>query len=142
MKSAHRKAMKRRTRCGAVAVEMSLTLSIFLLFLFGTYELARASFLRHAAGAAAYEGARVGILPGASADDVTHAVQAAMRRSGARNTQITITPSVITNNTPKVKVTVRVPITDNTFFGRLFTRDVVTIGETELFREGSLDLGL
>ncbi len=133
---------RRKHRQGALAVEMALTIPVYLLFLFGCYEMARATFLRHAAEAAAYEGAREGIVPGATANDVRRQVASMLNRVGARNSRITITPAVITPTTRKVKVNVRVGMADNTVIGKIFTRQMVLVGECELFREGALETDL
>ena len=53
-----------RRRVGALAVEVAMCLPILLMVLFGCYEVARANMLVHATESAAYEGARVGIIPG------------------------------------------------------------------------------
>ncbi len=133
------KSRNNRRRRGALAVEMALTLPVLLLFLFASYEFGRANFLRHAAEGAAYEGARQGIVPGASVSDVQREVEFVLNSIGARDSDITIEPAVLTDDTKTVKVTIEISMARNTFFGKIFTRNLVLVGQCELNREGSLE---
>ena len=134
MNRSRRRTAKQRN--GAVVVEMALTLPILLLILFAAYEFGRANMLRHAASAAAYEGARVGIIPGATSQDVIDATEFVLSSVGTKNASITVEPANITSETSQVKVTVNLSMRDNTFFGRIFTEEVEFEGICELKREG------
>ena len=122
-------------RTGAVTVEMALTLPLLFLFLFGAYELSRANFLRHATRAAAYEGARVGILPGTNETKIREATNFVLQSVGARNATIDVEPTIIERDTRTVKVTVEVPANSNMLFMPMFMRDSIFQGDCELTRE-------
>jgi hypothetical protein len=124
-----------RNRRGTVAVEISLLLPILLMFLFGCYEIGRANMLLHATESAAYEGARVGIVPGAKPERVREAAHFILRSVGIEDFEIIITPSVITTETEKVKVEVIVPFNSNTNLPQMFFDDPKFRGQCELNRE-------
>lgn len=125
----------KRARSGAAVVELALTLPILFLVLFASYELARANLLRHAARAAAYEGARVGILPGTSADRVKSAAKFVLATIGVRGATVTVTPANIQSRSPNVRVDVVIDAKKNFFFAPIFFRDAKFVGDCELSRE-------
>lgn len=129
--------MKRNSlaRRGAVAVEMALTLPLLILLMLASFELAKANFLRHAARAAAYEGARVGILPGATPAKVEEAAQFVMRTMGSRHAQITTTPANLNPSVTRVRVEVTVDTQQDMLFTPYFFRNVTFQGSCELSRE-------
>ncbi|MBX3440075.1 MAG: pilus assembly protein, partial [Planctomycetaceae bacterium] len=56
-------------RGGATTVELAIVLPVLFLFVFSAIEFSRLNMLRHLASVAAYEGARQGIVLGATADE-------------------------------------------------------------------------
>lgn len=126
-------------RRGAVAVEMALTLPILLLLLFAVIEIGRANMVRHAAESAAYEGARAGILPGATAEEARDAARRILDTVGVTNFQMTVTPDPISGNAEQVEVSIRVPLDQNMTAARLVSGLEFT-GECTLSRELVSDL--
>ena len=123
-------------RCsGALTVEFALTLPVLLMILFAAYELGRANMLRNTAEAAAYEGARRGIVPGSDADDVRDSVNFVLGTSGIRDANIRINPPVITMATETVSIEIDVPMAGNTLIPSIFTRGMSFNGQCELNRE-------
>lgn len=125
-------------RRAAVVVEMAITLPVLFLILFASYEFSRASFLRHIAESAAYEGARRGIVPGAREADVRDAVESMLRAGWAEASTITVGPGRLDENAETIEVRVEVSMSQNTFFGKLFTKDLMLVGSCQLHREGFL----
>jgi Flp pilus assembly protein TadG len=124
-----------RTRSGLTVVEMALTLPVLFAILFASYELSRANLLRHAARAAAYEGARVGILPGANSNKVKAAVRFSLASIGVRGAKIAVTPNDLKSRTATVRVDVKIEARKNFFFAPFFFRDSNFVGDCELSRE-------
>ena len=123
-------------RCkGALTVEFALTLPVLLMILFAAYELGRANMLRNTAEAAAYEGARRGIVPGRDADDVRDTVNFVLSTSGIKDADVRITPSEITLASESVLVEIDVPMAGNTMIPAVFTRGMSFRGQCELNRE-------
>lgn len=126
---------RKRLRSGAVAVEFALTLPLLLLMLFGSIELSHANMVFHAAEAAAYEGAREGILPGATAADCEAAAQRILDISRVRQSTITVTPSNLGTETNTVSVEIRIVYGSNTIITPLYTDSLVIQRTCELTRE-------
>ncbi len=113
-----------------------MCLPVLFLLLFGCYEFARANMMRHATEAAAYEGARVGIVPGAKVSEVEEACRFVLSTVGIRDFDVDVSPKNITRKDRKVRVTVTLNMRDNTSIGLLFNEDSEFKGQCELTREG------
>jgi Flp pilus assembly protein TadG len=122
-------------RRGATTVEMALTLPILFLLLFGGYELSRANMIMHTCEAAAYEGARVGIVPGATAAQAQTAAEGVLRTTGIKNATIEVNPSNLANASETIAVTIEVAFADNTLLAPLFVGDLRLVRTCELLRE-------
>lgn len=105
-----------RSRRGAALVEFALTAPLLFFILFASLEFARANMLRNTVEMAAYEGARRGIVPGATAEDVRDAARFPLATIFVRNASIDVEPETITDSTRTVTVTVSVPL-DGNFWG-------------------------
>lgn len=127
---------KHKKNCtGAITVEVALCLPVLFLLLFGCYELAKANMMLHATQSAAYEGARAGIIPGATPDKVEDAAGFVLRTLGIDDFDVEINPPVIALDTDLVEVIVRVPVADNLSLPRLFIKDPTFRGTCQLRRE-------
>lgn len=125
----------RKKQSGALTVEFALTLPVLLIILFGAYELGRANMMRNTAEAAAYEGARRGIIPGGTSDDVRDAAEFILSTSGVRSSNIRITPANIDRTTDRVVVEIDVPMDENSIMPSFFTGQITFTGRCELNRE-------
>ena len=108
----HRRRAKTQ-RKGAVLVEFAITAPILFLLFFGMVEFARFNFIRHGIDTAVYEGARKGIVPGATVDDVNTGVNEILQAAYVSSSTITVVPSAITPQTDQVTVTINVPLHSN-----------------------------
>lgn len=107
---------KQNCRCqrkGVTAVEFALTFPLLLLIVFGSLEFSRANMIRNMCENAALEGARAGMIPGATAQDCTDAANSLLDIIGIQNATVTIDPSNIVPATEVVEVTVTIPLADN-----------------------------
>lgn len=103
----------KQARRGATLVEFALTVPIVFLLFFAAFDFCRLSMLTHTIEQAAYEGARRGCLPGATAGQATQTAQDELARVGVRMSQINIEPPVLVSSTPEVSVIIRVPLEMN-----------------------------
>src|SRR5438094_6538865 len=71
-----------RRRRGSEVLEAALVFPIMLALAFGTVEFGYYFYVEHNLESAAREGARAGIVPGASNEDITSAVDRVMSASG------------------------------------------------------------
>ena len=107
-----------RNRGGAVAAEFALVAPLVFTLFFGCYELARANLMQHAAESAAYEGARVGIIPGAEPGEVRAAAESVLTSVGVKVFDVEVSPGTITRETEKITVQIKVPFTETSFDGQ------------------------
>lgn len=122
-------------RRGALTVEMAIILPIFFLFLFASIEFGRMNMLRHTVDNAAYEGARTAIVPGGDAGTAEQVAIDLLAAVGARGVTVQVQPSVITDTTPEVTVTVVCPCDANSYVGPTFFKGKNLTGTTKLTRE-------
>lgn len=112
-------------RRGVTTVEVALTLPIFLLVMVMSIEAARLNTLRNTMENAAYEGARRGIVPGATVSDVQAASSVILNAVGAKNVSITTNPSTISDSTTSLTVTIDVPLSSNSWIGRTTSQHMI-----------------
>lgn len=108
-------AKRRPTRRGAVTVEMALLISVAFMLFMAAIEMARVQLLVHAAANAAYEAARVGIVPGADATIVRSTATSYLNIYRASSPVITVTPGAIDDTTEEVRVDVSIPLNGNSW---------------------------
>ena len=124
-----------RCRPGALTVEVAICLPILLMVLFACFELAHANMLLHATESSAYEGARVGIIPGATSEKVEAAVGGVLKSVGINHYKVKVKPNKINADTESVEVEVTVPFRHNTSIPPFFVKDPKFRGKCELSRE-------
>lgn len=122
MKTRSTRPAKRRR--GAVLVEFAICLPILLAFFGFFWEFARAEQIRQTTATAAYEGARQGIVKGASAADAKQAAQAILDAVSIDDATVVVTPSIITGETSSVQVSVSVPVASNAWVMPFFINDL------------------
>jgi Flp pilus assembly protein TadG len=133
----NRISKRRNVRRGAVLVEMALTIGLAFFFFFAALEFCRISMIRHSVENALYEGARAGIVPGATAGEVQNRARNVLRTVGLSNTNVEVTPSVITQSTRDVSVRIRLPLDQNLFAPAFFFRGRTLDRTLTMQREGS-----
>lgn len=102
-------------RKGAAAVEFAIVSSIVFFLLFAFVAFSRVNTIRHTIENGAYEGARRGIVPGATGLQVISSVRNVLQSAQIAKATITVAPSVITDETPSVAVTISVPVAGNLY---------------------------
>ncbi len=132
-----RSSTRRRhaSRIGSLTIEIAICLPILMLFLLACYETARANMILHATESAAYEAARVGIVPGAKEEDIKNAAGFILGSVGIQEFSVAVTPKKIKTDTRKVKVEVTVPFRANMPLPKAFINDPRFLGTCELNRE-------
>jgi Flp pilus assembly protein TadG len=131
----HLKEKSRLRRQGAVAVEFAMVLPLLLLALFAFFEISRASMIQHATEAAAYEGARAGIIPGATQQEVENQVAVVLSSVGVSDFTVNVEQNVPVGDDLKIRVTVNVPFTATTTGSFLFGSGTSFTGQTLLGQE-------
>ncbi len=132
--------MRKRTdntgnRRGVAAVEFAMTAPLLFLMLYAALELGHANMVYNAVEAACYEGARVGIVPGASAVECQTASQRILDLSNVRGATVTVTPANLNTTTDTVRVNIAVPYAGTAIIPPTFTRLLSINRRCELVRE-------
>lgn len=112
-----RKSKRQHKRRGALTVEFALTAPIFFLVVFAGIEFARIHMIQNAMENAAFEGARRGIVPGATATDCELVTTNQIEIIGLNDVTVTVDPAIIDATAESVTVEVQVPITAANGFG-------------------------
>jgi Flp pilus assembly protein TadG len=99
---------KHASRRGTTAVECALCLPLLLLLLFGGIEFGRALQVRHTLENAAYEAARVALVPGGTAGEARAEANRVLGTIGVTGATIDVTPATITTATTEVTVAISV----------------------------------
>ena len=110
------------------------------LFTFASLEFSRVNMIGQTVENAMYEGCRRGIVPGATAQDVENSAQQVLNAILASNAQITVSPTVIDEDTPEVTVSIVVPINDNSWVAPLFFDGMNVSNSMTLRRERGLNI--
>jgi Flp pilus assembly protein TadG len=124
-----------RCRRGTAAVEFAMTAPVLFLLLFGALEFSRANMLRHTIAEAAYEGARRGIVPGATADEVRGAATGILSSASAMDYTIDVAPETIAPDTPQITVNIALPLARNSWVPSLFFRERTLLKSFTMDRE-------
>ena len=130
-----RKSRVARTRSAAVVVEFAICAPILFMFFFASLEFSRVNMIRQSIENAVYEGARRGIVPGATAADCRNSAQAVLNSIFARDATISVTPTVITKDTSEITVAITVPVNKNSWVIPRFFANKTISGEMTLKRE-------
>lgn len=102
-----------RNRWGAASVEFALCAPLFFFLVFAGIEVSRVNMLIHTVESSLLQGARRGIIPGATAEQCRQAAQDVLDIGRIRSSTITVSPTTITENTTTVSITVSVPLDPN-----------------------------
>ena len=122
-----RKHRNLKHRRGAALVEFALTVPILFLILFVSVEFMRVNTIVNSIENAAYEGARRGIVPGTTAEEIIADAKTLTDAVGIRGAVIDVQPATIAEDTPEITVTVNVPADSNAFVApRFFAGDTIT----------------
>ena len=129
------KTDQRKRRSGAVTVETAVIFPVVVLFFFAQFELVRLNNIRNSVYMAAYEGARAGIVPGATASDCQNSANTILNAVSAMNSTVTVTPGTITDDTEEVTVVVSVPLDNNSWTTPLYAPGKTLTASVTLTRE-------
>lgn len=126
---------KSTTRSGVTTVEFAVVAPVAFLLLFGALELGHANMVFHSVEAAAYEGARKGIIPGATASECVAAANEMLQLCRVNGATVSVNPTTLTPSDANVTVRVQVPYRSNSIVVPFFTSNLVIDGECKLSRE-------
>ncbi len=103
------RSTRRSNRTGAAAVEFALCVPLLFAVALGCIEMTRYNLVKNVANQAAFEAARIGVKPGATAQEVIDEAKYQMKYV-CDNCTVNVTPTVITSATDEITVVVQVDI--------------------------------
>lgn len=101
-------------RSGTAVTELAVTLPVLILMLLGTIECCSMIFVTQTLHIAAYEGARVALVPKITAAQIDHSIRQILNDRRVKDATITITPSNFSSAPLMSFVTVRITAPANT----------------------------
>ncbi len=122
-------------RRATAVVEMAVVMPIVFIICFGLIEISRLLMLQHTADAAAYEAAREGMVPGATANEAIAAANVLLNADGLKGTSVTVSPDVITESTPVLTVSVSIPVSQNSWLNFFSLGSSTITSEISLYCE-------
>ena len=122
-------------RAGAYTVEFAICASTLFLLVFGLFEFSRYLFVRQAVDQAAYEAARVAIIPGANSSAIRSRAELLLNAAGIVDAEIDITPAIIDEQTKEVTVEVSCNFSNNSFLPSQFLGAGPILSRTTLDHE-------
>ena len=127
--------MRRADRQGAFTVEFAICCGLFFMVLMSSIEFTRFMYARHSVDQAAYEAARLGIVPGRTPTEVVARANQILNATGVRNAIVTVIPSVFTTSTSTVTVRVRCSYADSSWMKPVFLANTDIVSEITLDHE-------
>lgn len=127
----------RRNKRGAAVVEFAIVLPVFLLILMGSIETCSMIFLQQSLEMAAYEGARVAIVPTTTTLNVESAANQILTPRHTQKSSISITPSDF-QSAPYgtfIRVSVSVPCDSNSIIASRFYSSRTLTVNVEMMKE-------
>ena len=119
-----RRARVRQGRRGAAMIELALFLPVFFMITMATVETCRVLYLRQSLTIAAYECARIGIVPGMTRETLDDQCDVILRARNVKGAVLTTKPANI--DTLKygdtLAVTITVALDENALLGTWFYR--------------------
>jgi Flp pilus assembly protein TadG len=126
-----------RQRDGAAVIEFAAVLPVFLLILLGTIETCNMLFLQQSLKIAAYEGARITIIPGTDNSTIDSAVSSLLSARRVKDAIFVVTPSDFQNAKygEFIKVSVMAPCSSNSSVFLSFYGSKTLTGTVEMMKE-------
>jgi len=121
------------SRRGAFTVEFALCSSILISIMLASIEFNRFMYARHSVDQAAYEAARVGIVPGRTPNDVRATANRILNATGIRNATVTVSPAAFTDSTDTVTVSIRCNYAESSWLRPFY------LSSTEIVADMTLD---
>ncbi len=124
-------------RSGAAVIEFAVVLPVFVLIVLGTIETCNMIFLQQSLKIAAYEAARVTLIPTADDNDVTVAVDDILTSRRVNSYSVTVSPANFSAAVygTFIRVDVSSPCASNTVFPLRFYGSKTLTGRVEMMKE-------
>jgi Flp pilus assembly protein TadG len=132
-----RVARRPRERAGVAATELAVCMPVIVLIVLASIEACTMIFLQQSLSVAAYEGARVGLSPGAEAGDVTSQCQQILDDREVKGATIAVTPANIPGAAEGTWIAVETtaPFAKNSLVGGWLFGDRTLTADVQMMKE-------
>lgn len=132
-----KRSKKAFCREGAALIELSICLPVFFLITMATIETCRMIYLRQSLKIAAYEGARLAIVPGATRQDVMELCDLILIGRNINGHQFSCIPSdpATLTYSDLFKVTIEISAENNSIVGTWFYRNKILTESVTIMAE-------
>ena len=127
---------KPKKHAGEMLVEFAIVVPILILMFFAAFESCRVAMVRHTVDNAVYEGCRVAVIPGATADEAESEARKVLRAIGVDKANIHVQPTTFDRATKEVSVSIEVPLDKNCLVPNQFVTGRTIRRQLTLRREG------
>jgi hypothetical protein len=117
----NRQRICHHARRGTMMVEFSLVFPVFMLVILFFFEAWRVVQCQQTVDQAAFEAARVAIVPGKTVADARARANVILASTNSTQASVTISPDPITESTEQVTVGVTLPLSDVGLFFQYFS---------------------
>ena len=127
----------KRMNRGAAVVEVALTLPLLMLVALATLDTCQVLYLKQSAKIAAYEGARISLIAGATREDIVAQCEHILQSRYIEGYKVDVPDLSTLAYGQQFRVSVSVPANNNSlvaswfYRGRMFTEHVVAMVENE-----------
>ncbi len=124
-------------RSGLAVTELAVCMPVLVLIVLATVEACAMLFLQQSLSIAAYEGARVSLVPGAKSENAIYQCELILQGRGVQEFSATVTPTDIPN-TPAgawIKVDASAPFAENSLAGGWLFNERVLSASVEMMKE-------
>jgi Flp pilus assembly protein TadG len=130
-------ASKHHARNGTATVEFAVILPVYMLIFLGTIETCSMIFFKQSLEIAAYEGARVAIVPKTTITDIQESVDTLLTARRTRNYTVTVTPANYQNAAygTMIRVEVSASCNDNSVIPLSIYSSRTFTGAVEMMKE-------
>jgi Flp pilus assembly protein TadG len=137
LQTTNRYQIRANQRRGAAIIELSIVLPVILLIVLGTIETCSMIFLKQSLKIAAYEGARVAIVPQSTVSEIEATVEEMLVSRRVKGASIQVTPNDYANSPygTFVNVTVTAPCELNSLVSLGFYGGQSFSGSVEMMKE-------
>lgn len=115
-----------------------MVMPVFVLFLFGFFEFGHALMIDSISENAAYEGARRGIVPGATEESAKQAAEDIAIASSLQSVDVQVVRSEVSPGVQGITVTVSAPMSQNAIFAGPFLSGTTISRSVSMIHESSL----
>jgi len=128
---------REKQRRGIAVTELAVCMPVLVLIILATVEACTMIFLQQSLSIAAYEGARVGLVPETESSNIQYQSELILLDRKVKNATVLVTPSDIPGSSEGtwIQVQASAPFSDNSMIGGWLFNSRVLTANVEMMKE-------